>query len=338
MINKLVSIIIPIYNTEQYLCDCIDSILNQTYENIELILVNDGSTDNSLQLCKRYITNNKVVVFNKSNGGVSSARNKGLELAKGDYIIFVDSDDILPYNAVDILVNESSDRISAIFGLSLYQYDNGRRILHKSRLDFGIHESRSLLAGFIDNGTLGGFLISSACCALYRRDIIQKFNLKFLEGLKINEDGLFNLEYLMKSENILVIDRVVYIVRKHYDSSSQNRSVNYDYNSIIINYLKGTNLYDKIPLVENQFQCRIVSIALWTLLIDAKKMPYKESIKLIKSSVSNSTIIKAYDSINPGKLKLPKKVMFYLMKYKMVHTIYFFVKCVIPFFVSRISR
>ena len=94
MENDLVSIVVPIYNVEKYLKKCIDSIINQTYKNIEIILVDDGSTDNCGKICDEYTkTDNRIVVIHKKNGGLSDARNAGLDIAKGKYIAFVDSDD-----------------------------------------------------------------------------------------------------------------------------------------------------------------------------------------------------------------------------------------------------
>ena len=92
--NELVSIIVPIYNVEKYLEKCIISLINQTYKNIEIILVNDGSPDNSLDICKKYqLKDERIVILDKSNGGLSDARNYGIERAKGKYITCVDSDD-----------------------------------------------------------------------------------------------------------------------------------------------------------------------------------------------------------------------------------------------------
>lgn len=94
--NLLLSIIVPVYNVEKYLERCLDSILVQPFRNFELILVNDGSTDNSLSICKRYeATNNRIVIVDKPNGGLSSARNAGLKVAKGNYVSFIDSDDFI---------------------------------------------------------------------------------------------------------------------------------------------------------------------------------------------------------------------------------------------------
>lgn len=94
MANKLVSIIVPVYNVEKYLPKCVDSLINQTYKNVEIILVDDGSTDQSGNICDTYLEkDNRIVVLHKKNGGLSDARNFGIEHAKGDYYSFVDSDD-----------------------------------------------------------------------------------------------------------------------------------------------------------------------------------------------------------------------------------------------------
>lgn len=105
---SLISVIVPIYNVEQYLERCILSILNQTYHNYELILVNDGSTDGSLDICKKYAKKfSGIIVVDKKNGGLSDARNAGLKMARGEYITFVDSDDLVVPNYLEILINVS---------------------------------------------------------------------------------------------------------------------------------------------------------------------------------------------------------------------------------------
>ena len=107
---KLVSIIIPIYNSEKYLKKCIDSILEQKYNNLEIILINDGSTDNSGKICDSLaIEDKRIKVIHKLNEGVSIARNKGLEMAKGEYIFFIDSDDYIDENIIKDMISYSRD-------------------------------------------------------------------------------------------------------------------------------------------------------------------------------------------------------------------------------------
>ena len=102
-----VSIIVPIYNVEKYLSKCIESILSQTYKNIEIILVDDGSPDNSPQICDEYAKkDDRIIVIHKANGGVSSARNAGIDIATGKYIGFVDPDDYIENNMYELMVNK----------------------------------------------------------------------------------------------------------------------------------------------------------------------------------------------------------------------------------------
>ena len=102
--NDLISIIVPVYNVDKYLNKCIDSIVNQTYKNLEIILINDGSTDNSGKICDEYANkDNRIKVIHKANGGISDARNKGLNIAKGEYIAFLDSDDCVEYDYIESL-------------------------------------------------------------------------------------------------------------------------------------------------------------------------------------------------------------------------------------------
>ena len=103
----LVSIIVPVYNAKKYLSNTLESILKQSYKNLEIILVNDGSTDNSKEICEHYAKiDSRIILLNKINGGVSSARNYGLEVAKGDYVSFIDSDDYLTVDMIETLVKD----------------------------------------------------------------------------------------------------------------------------------------------------------------------------------------------------------------------------------------
>ena len=100
-----VSVIVPVYNVEKYLKQCLDSIVNQTYKNLEIIIVNDGTKDNSMKLVEEYLQDKRIKVINKKNGGLGSARNRGIEEATGDYISFVDSDDYIDLNMYEKLIN-----------------------------------------------------------------------------------------------------------------------------------------------------------------------------------------------------------------------------------------
>ena len=125
--GNLISIIVAIYNVDQYLEQCIDSIINQSYKNLEIILVNDGSTDNSKNICDYYSEIDKrIKVVHKKNGGVSSARNTGIDIATGDYIAFVDSDDYLELNMYETMINnlEQNQCDMGVCGYSIFYNDS----------------------------------------------------------------------------------------------------------------------------------------------------------------------------------------------------------------------
>ena len=125
MKNQLISIIVPVYKVEEYLDKCIKSILNQTYTNLEIILVDDGSPDNCGKICDEYAKNDKrIIVIHKENGGLSDARNKGIEIAKGEYIAFIDSDDYIEKDMFEILYNLSVESHSDISMVSYKEIQN----------------------------------------------------------------------------------------------------------------------------------------------------------------------------------------------------------------------
>ena len=127
--NKLVSAIIPVYNVEKYICECIESVINQTYKNLQIIIINDGSIDNSKNLCNKYANkDNRIIIVNKKNGGAASAKNIGIDIAEGDYIAFLDGDDYLNLDAIEYMVNLIENYNSDIAHCDFYEvYKNKNR-------------------------------------------------------------------------------------------------------------------------------------------------------------------------------------------------------------------
>ena len=179
----MISIIVPVYNTEQYLHSCIDSILTQTYTDFELLLIDDGSTDLSGAICDKYAwKDSRVRVFHQKNGGVSSARNLGLDNAKGEWVTFVDSDD-----AIINIPFVSYDEDLVIFPHKVLSKD-GTEYLCK--LENSVFDNKSKVRNFVkDNSTTSVF--KTLWSKLYKRDLIG--NLRFDESIKIGEDQVFLL-------------------------------------------------------------------------------------------------------------------------------------------------
>ncbi len=182
----MVSIIIPVYNCEKYLSKCVNSILRQTYKNVEVLLVNDGSTDNSLNVCNSF-NDKRIKVINKTNGGASSARNKGLDVAKGEYIMFVDSDDFVSENIVEVLLKnlkkyDADVSICPCFILKDKNdvVNNGvsnEKIFVYNNIELNLHMKN------LDEGNVGDVVWGK----LFKKELFE--NLRFTEGM-INEDAV----------------------------------------------------------------------------------------------------------------------------------------------------
>lgn len=204
--NKKISIIVPVYNNEKYIDECVESVLCQTYENWELILINDGSTDNSLSVCEKYKKDCRVKVVSQENSGVSATRNKGIELATGDYVTFIDSDDFVSNDYCSLLFSFMSENVSmVVLGLQKLMSDGKlKKIRH--RLKEGYYSFAELQDKIIDDGTLSGFTLHSTCSVLYRKELLINNSIYFNSEIKYNEDGLFNALYFLSAKKKAYID------------------------------------------------------------------------------------------------------------------------------------
>jgi len=222
--NPLISIIIPIYNAETYLEKCINSVISQTYSNLEIIIVDDGSTDGSPDICDDYANNEKrIVVIHKNNGGVSSARNKGLDVAKGEYIGFVDSDDYLEFDMYEKLYNSliSNNADISICGY-LLEKEDGAIIKEVSKIPNLKMTQYEALEMTIDSNYFQGFLWNK----LFKASI---FNLsdkiRLDEDIYMCEDLLCVCKCILKSKIIIGIEESLY----HY-VSNENSALNAPFN------------------------------------------------------------------------------------------------------------
>ena len=206
--KELISIIVPIYNVELYLEKCIKSIINQTYKNIEIILINDGSIDGSKYICERYKNiDNRIILINSENKGVSSARNLGLEVCKGKYILFVDPDDWIEAHMIETLYQNLKNTNSDISVCNYYEV----RGKNKTSIDLSIENTfnaEKFLYYLSSEKYFRGYLVNK----LYSRHIIFNDNqhIKFDKDIYICEDLLFNFRVAMNVSKICYTNDKLY--------------------------------------------------------------------------------------------------------------------------------
>lgn len=212
--EDLISIIVPIYNVEKYLKKCINSILNQTYKNIEVILIDDGSIDKCPQICNEYaIKDNRVKVIHKQNGGLSSARNAGLDIVKGKYISFIDSDDYIDINMIkrlyEVLKKDQSDL--AICNMN-YVYENKKTISSKYVLDNNLLNNYAIIEKLYENGSANYVVV---CNKLYQKYLWD--DIRFPIG-EIHEDEAVIHKILLKCKKISTIKESLYFYLQREES------------------------------------------------------------------------------------------------------------------------
>lgn len=206
--DKIISIIVPIYNAKEYIKECADSIVNEITEQMEVIFIDDGSTDNSENIYKDYLNIKGVKIIKQRNHGVSYTRNKGIEEATGKFIMFVDIDDYLKKGWSKTLLNhieEKDDYI--IFSKNLPNQKYKKEEILKGCLGIGKIE-------------LNNSHIMSPFSKIYRKELLKKENIKFAEDVINGEDMLFNFETIIKARNIKCINTSIYIYRKNMQSAT----------------------------------------------------------------------------------------------------------------------
>lgn len=225
--NRSISVIVPIYNVEKYLDRCIQSIVNQTYKNLEIILVDDGSSDGSPLMCDEWKKKDiRISVIHKTNGGLSDARNKGLEVATGEYILFVDSDDFLELDACEKLMDSTKNNkvdfvVGVIREINNDQISFQKRSNIKSNVVYNNEE-------FIIDSINANEWYAPAVLNLYRSEFLKKNNLKFKVNL-LHED----MEFLPKI--YLAADKILYLDYAFYNYEIRENSI-----TTTNNYLKKT--------------------------------------------------------------------------------------------------
>ena len=219
-----ISIIVPIYNVEKYLERCLKSIINQTYQNLEIILVDDGSTDGCAGICDKYAKeDNRIKVIHKENGGLADARNKGLEIVTGEYIGFIDSDDYIDKDMYEYLhfIMKQNDADISVCGKYIV-YEDSDKINKNNENDIKILDNKQALIQL----NSFSFFNMSVCDKLYKREIVEGIEFPF--GKK-SEDYFVTYQYFARANKIAISKAQKYYYFQRANSISRGKNVHHDY-------------------------------------------------------------------------------------------------------------
>ena len=210
-----ISVIVPIYNSEKYVGTCIESLINQTYENIEILLIDDGSLDKSGEICDEYAKkDSRIHVVHIKNQGVSVARNIGIDSSSGEYITFVDSDDYVKPAYLTNLIDAMSSNIDIVIcGITNKRGKTAKANYPNSPSFFTIDDLKKNYDTYMP--------INGPYCKLYKRELIEK--IRFDKGIVMGEDFLFNLKYLSMCKNLATVKSAAYVYNRSNTLSATHR-------------------------------------------------------------------------------------------------------------------
>lgn len=338
-----VSIIVPVYNVEKYVERCLNSLVNQTYKNIEIIIVNDGSTDNSKEICEKFENNDKrIKLINKDNQGLGMARNTGLEYITGEYVLFVDSDDYVEKNLVEIVYTIAKENDCDFVRFHNYREDisTGNKKVRKSPLKEGIYDKDAItqkillpIIGLLPNQTGNDFVGMSVWRNLYKVSLIKERNLKFVSEREfISEDVIFNIAFFELSAKAYVINSPLY----HYIVNDSSLTAVYKkdrFDKEVVMYKKLESIL-KEKNISNDWKIRAERNFLDRTRMCLRQEFYRKNVSITdqrKSIIricSDKTLKNVIDKYPIKKMNKEYKLVLFLIKNKM----YFIMKLIFLLF------
>ncbi|MGE8034304.1 glycosyltransferase family 2 protein [Lysinibacillus sp. NPDC093692] len=326
----LVTVIIPVYNAAPYLKKCLASICQQTLKLIEIIAINDGSTDDSLSILHQLaLQDQRIIIHNQSNGGVSHARNIGINEARGQYVTFVDADDWIEPSMLERLYSAIQETETEIAKCDVFVdgKNDGNRLNYPSTANELFDSQKCLHLLFTEfHEKHFGF----ACCKLYSKAFLDQFGIRFEEDMNFSEDVLFITKAITKSKTICYVPQQLY----HYNvlpqqsltrSYRKNEREKYD---VIYERIRETLVAENIfTSIETSFNGYVFS-GLVNLTLHMQSSPYKglDLLKEIKEEIVSFVDDYPYVlEINPIKFSLKKKLYYQLLKKNAVSTLAFII-------------
>lgn len=334
-----VSIIVPIYNVSRFLKQCLDSLLVQTLQEIEIILVDDGSTDESGEICEAYaLKDSRIRVIHQKNMGLSGARNTGITTANSPWITIVDGDDWLEPDAVEYLYLEASKNSSDICIASFYSNYPDKQIedrflnIDDYELTFGPEERYLLQANCLCFVQIGNKRASTnlgvTWARIYRKDFLVRNNLKFKLGLKRMQDAVFHLEAFELIHSVHFTNKPVYHYRVWNESASKKYSKDFDQTALDIIYemkeiLIKYDIYERFLTVYNTKCIKLLlDIIKLKYVPKTNQEPIRKKIRDIKSIIKQEPYRKALYQADKRMMTFNQALAYSLLKAHMVFPVY----------------
>lgn len=290
--TPLISVIVPVYNLQDYLEKSLDALWNQTYQNFEVICVNDGSKDNSLQLLKKIANkHSNMMVIDKKNGGVSSARNKGLEFAQGEYIYFLDADDIMHPQLLEILVSQIQKYDADVACCGYTKTVDLNKIIFSDYQDYDTKIDQFPFKTFIEKEENYSYCLWTK---LYKHVVLDKMT--FIENIHYGEDMLFNLDVFSRIKKAVKVNLPLYFYIER-SSSCVNTSFNEKKAQSFINLIKEIHAkfsqHQEYPLIKRN----ISSLSMKFLI---KKIYNTPMYRVYQSDILALYKMRAFDILSLG--------------------------------------
>ncbi len=336
--NPKVSVIIPVYNVEQYLDRCINSIIHQTYANLEIILVDDGSTDTSGYMCDEWKQkDSRISIIHKENAGLGFARNSGLEIITGDYVSFVDSDDYIKLDAYEKLIKRLKESNADVCYFGCDYDDHGDITVGSQKFPLEVYDKKQIdelllpiSFGKSIQKKADKYGIGSVCCGIYRSRLFSNLGLRFgSEREVLCEDILFTSELLTSVESVAFVNENFYYYC--YNGSSLTHSFRKDrfeksqkFYILQIDLIREKGLSRKcLDRAKNSFLINIIVCLKQEL--SHNSLNYCKSKETILVISNNELFRKIYESSNIRELNIKKQLLFFCLYHRLAYIVYFFV-------------
>ncbi|SFI09625.1 glycosyltransferase [Halpernia frigidisoli] len=336
--DKILSVIVPVYNVEKYLRKCLDSILNQTFSNLEIILVNDGSTDSSPEICEDYAKNDsRIKLIHQKNAGVSVARNIGIISAAGDYITFVDSDDWLEPDIYEKMFSITSEKFSSdIIMCDFFKITNNSSEKISSVLRRGFYSKSEIIEELyptlIVTEKFGRIPIISVWSCLFKRSLLIDNTINFDGSLMYSEDYLFMAESILKAKSFYYLKENYLYNYLHYEES---RSKKYQpdwwenllyLNLELKNLLQNNGDYDfarqlKLQLLHSTFYV-LVNIH------RNERITFRQKCKEVKFVIEQPELGAAFENLSFKNQSFSQKIILFFIKHRMAKSFVIYEKLI----------